>query len=249
MDIRPSMEIASCEELVEKMLQSCASAAFPPIKSMKLLKSVNLEGQHLESVCHYGRFTYAGRENAVDKINPDGTVESSFITVDGYSGGIAVLDEKIFVLVQSLGYRVQVHNRSGHLIRSWNTDEENATFNKLTVIGDKVVVPEPSSKQFVVYRFDGKVQRVVECHLLRKSSVFGSAVSLTSTESHKSHKTIACAKLTGTVFRIDIESGEVVWESTHVKDPQGIACYKDRYVLVTNRNQYTRIFILDINTG
>ena len=51
------------------------------------------------------------------------------------------------------------------------------------------------------------------------------------------------------VFRINIDSGEVMWVSNHVTRPLGLVCYKNRYVLVTNFGFETRIWILDINTG
>ena len=51
------------------------------------------------------------------------------------------------------------------------------------------------------------------------------------------------------VFRVNIDSGEVMWTSKHVQEPEGVVCYKNRYVLVTNCNTDTRIWILDADTG
>ena len=51
------------------------------------------------------------------------------------------------------------------------------------------------------------------------------------------------------VSKVNIDSGEITWTSNHVQKPQGVVCYKNRYVLVTNQNSDTRIWILDINTG
>ena len=54
---------------------------------------------------------------------------------------------------------------------------------------------------------------------------------------------------TRSVFRVDIDSGEVMWTSKHVTKPQGVVCYKNRYVLITNQNSDTRIWILDVDNG
>ena len=50
-------------------------------------------------------------------------------------------------------------------------------------------------------------------------------------------------------FRVNIDSGEVMWTSKCVHQPEGVVCYKNRYVLVTNCNTDTRIWILDAETG
>ena len=54
---------------------------------------------------------------------------------------------------------------------------------------------------------------------------------------------------TNSVFRVNIDSGEVMWTSKHVKKPQGVVCYRNRYVLVTNCNTDARIWILNADTG
>ena len=55
--------------------------------------------------------------------------------------------------------------------------------------------------------------------------------------------------LTGVVGRIDLDDGEILWTSTHVSEPEGVVCYKNRYVLVTNRNREAKIWILDVDPG
>ena len=53
------------------------------------------------------------------------------------------------------------------------------------------------------------------------------------------------------VFRVNIDSGDGLWTSNLVSKPEGVVCYKNRYVLVTNCNTDTRIWIglLDAETG
>ena len=54
----------------------------------------------------------------------------------------------------------------------------------------------------------------------------------------------------GSVYRINIDSGEKLWESRKVRVPEGVVCYKDRYVLHTSRDSIgARIWVLDIETG
>ena len=51
------------------------------------------------------------------------------------------------------------------------------------------------------------------------------------------------------VYRVNLDSGGVMWTSKHVQGPEEVVCYKNRYVLVTNCNTDTRIWILDAETG
>ena len=56
-------------------------------------------------------------------------------------------------------------------------------------------------------------------------------------------------KDTDTVFRIDINSGEMLWTSIGINAPEGVVCYNRRYILVANTNADTRIWILDSEAG
>ena len=108
--------------------------------------------------------------------------------------------------------------------------------------GDKVVVPDGAKKSLTVYSLDGKLIKNIPCPNI-------------STGGHKAmavcgdNSVVVSDRERESVFKVDIDSGEVKWTSKHVTAPQGVVCYKDRYVLVSSCNTDTKIWILDVDTG
>ena len=100
------------------------------------------------------------------------------------------------------------------------------------------MVPDGAKKSLTVYSLDGELIKDIPCpgistYYYKAMAVCGdNSVVLTDTG-------------TKSVFRVDIDSGEIMWTSKHVTRPQGVVCYRNRYVLVTNDNSDTRVWILD----
>ena len=200
----------------------------------------------VKSVCHYKQYTYVGREEGVDRISDDGQVQKGFINVgDQYCESITVHDDRLYILVTldfDECYSIQIHDLSGKLIGSWATSIEYKTqFNKQCIVDNKLIIPDPSNEQLVVFSLTGDIIKHIPCDLCT-----GSQVAMTV---GGDNSVILSVKGGNIVFRINIDSGEMMWVSNHVKRPQGVVCYKNRYVLVTNYGSETRIWILDINTG
>jgi outer membrane protein assembly factor BamB len=111
--------------------------------------------------------------------------------------------------------------------------------SKLRVVNEKVVVPAGAS--LTVYTLQGQ--------LIKQIKVPGMTTSWKALAVCGDDSVIVSDCGTSSVHRVNIDSGEVMWTSKHVNYPQGVVCYKDRYVLIANRNTETKIWILDVDTG
>ena len=198
----------------------------------------------VKSVCHYKQYTYVGRYGYVGRISDGSHVQKSFIDVGTqYCESITVHDDRLFLLIgyQDQCYKIHIYDLSGKLIGSWTTSIEYRTFNKHCIVDNKLIIPDPSNKQLVVFSLTGDIIKHIPCDLCTGSQV---AMTVGGDSS-----VIVSVDNISSVIRINIDSGEVMWVSNHVRKPQGVVCYKNRYVLVTNYGSETRIWILDINTG
>jgi outer membrane protein assembly factor BamB len=109
------------------------------------------------------------------------------------------------------------------------------------VVNEKVVVPDGASQSLTVYTLQGRLMKQVKVPGMTRN---WKALAVCGDDS-----VILSDRGANSVLRVNIDSGEVMWTSKHVNRPQGVVCYKDRYVLVTNRNSETKIWILDMETG
>ena len=210
-----------------------------PPTSMKLLREVKLPS-HPHSVCQHGEVTYTGLENnSVMKISRDDV--SQFVKLGHWGSSVCVHQDLIYVLMARID-EIRVYNLSGELVRSWNHTSNSRNFNKLRIMGDKVVVPDGTKKSLTVYSLDGKLTKDIPCHGVRTASWKAMAVC-------GDNSVVVSDYDSGSVFRVDIDSGEVMWTSKQVTRPQGVVCYKNRHVLITNENSDTRIWIVDVDTG
>ena len=102
-----------------------------------------------ESVFHYQDYTYVGCVGCVDRISEDGQVNRGFLTIDKYASSVAVHKHILYFLVgkDGMSFCVQKHELSGKMISSWHTYMRYINFNALQVIGDKIIIPDPSKKQ------------------------------------------------------------------------------------------------------
>ena len=200
----------------------------------------------VKSVCHYKQYTYVGRYGygGVERISDGGQVQKSFIDVgDQYCESITVRDDRLYILIGYWDqcYKVHIYDLSGKLMGSWTTSIGYRTFNKHCIVDNKLIIPDPSNKQLVVFSLTGDIIRRIPCDLCTDGEV--------ATNVGGDNSVIVSVQGGNKVFRINIDSGEVMWVSNRVTRPQGVVCFKNRYVLVTNYGSETRIWILDINTG
>ena len=214
-----------------------------PPKSIKLLRTVRV-GAGPISVCHHDGVTYVGndKEFTIDRITADGEVQKNFIKLDGYVSSLMISNDELFVAVcVNWKYKIEVFNLEGQLVRSWKHDDCRNYLNKLGICGDRIVFANRTNKTLAVYNSDGQLIKSVPLPQLERFRV-----ALTSAGDHSvfvSH----CES--NSVFKVNISTGETLWTSKHVQQPQSIVCYRDGYVLIAKCDSSTTIYILDAETG
>mgnify|MGYP001804754056 CR=1 FL=1 len=112
------------------------------------------------------------------------------------------------------------------LKRSWVHETISSFHEKLRVFGEKVVAPNGSC--IIVYTLEGKILKKVKCPGMTNGF---KAIAVCGDDS-----VILSDYDANSVYRINIDSGEVIWTSKHVQKPRGVVCYRNRYVLVLRDN-------------
>ena len=141
--------------------------------------------------------------------------------------------------------KVLVYNMTGDILRSWEHTSSDHGVSKLCVLAGKVIVPKDGigifgSGSLSVYTIDGQLNKQI-------GYVSESWKAMTVC---KNNSIIGTDHASGSVYRINIDSGEKLWESREVRVPEGVVCYKDKYVLHTSRHSTgAKIWVLDIETG
>ena len=209
---------------------------------MKLINTLKLPS-YVHSVAKHNNIIYVGRENGkimCSARNLNTHALNEFADVGGFVSSIEVYQNELFVMSVST-QNIMVYDFDKTLKRSWFHDSYSNNFTKLRVVNDQVVVPGRSEKTLAVYGLQGNLLKEIACPNM---SNYWKALTVCGDDS-----VILSDYQANSVSRININSGEVMWTSEHVQKPQGVVCYKNRYVLVTNQNSNTRIWILDIKTG
>ena len=134
---------------------------------------------------------------------------------------------------------VLVYGLDKQFKRSWVHETSSNFHEKLRVFGEKVVAPNGSC--IVVYTLEGKIVKKVKCPGMTNGF---KALAVVGDDS-----VILSDYGANSVSRINIDSGEVMWTSKHVQRPRGVACYKNRYVIVGRDNSDCGVSILDVITG
>ena len=157
----------------------------------------------------------------------------------GYVSSVQVYNNELYVLSANANM-VYVYGLDKQLKRSWSRTPSSGkiSYNKLRVVNGKICVP--SGDAIMVYTCQGELVKEIHC----PSTISWKALAVCGYDS-----VVLSDYGADSVSRINIDSGEVMWVSNRVTRPQGVVCFKNRYVLVTNYGSETRIWILDINTG
>ena len=210
--------------------------------SLTLLKSIELP-ESPYCVCQYKGSTYVGLyNNTVARIDSNYKLYESFINCSGPVDSIVIYKDLVYMLLQtgSKSRIVQVCDMFGKEIRHWSHTCYTLASNVLTIVSDQVVIADQPNKRITVYSLTGQILRQVPCSLLCNDRGFMCAVDDCSVvySDYKSSK----------VFRVDINTGHVMWTCSDIKEPQGITIYGRGYVLVA-RNNCSSVKVLDIKTG
>ncbi|XP_067931290.1 uncharacterized protein [Watersipora subatra] len=215
----------------------------PPPTSLSLKKMVHVKSFYM-TVAHSDKFTYAGGSGPIlYRIEESTNTVIPFLSLKGTCiDGLCLYNDRLYLLVDP--YKVIVTDLNGNLITNWDHPESTSDHStKLVVTGDKVVVPNRSNKCLTVYSLDGQIIRNIP--FLQDGEWNTMALCAPDQES-----VVVSSYQTSTVFRVHIETGEIMWTCTEVNKPGGVACYEEDYILVTPvHSVYTEIHILQAETG
>ena len=210
--------------------------------SLTLLKSIELP-ESPYCVCQYKGSTYVGLyNNTVARIDSNYKLYESFITCSGPVCSIVIYKDLVYMLLYtgSQPRIVRVCDMSGREVTQWSHTCHTYASNVLTIVSDQVVIADQPNKRITVYSLTGQILRHVPCSLLCNDYGFMCAVDDCSVvySDYKSSK----------VFRVNINTGHVMWTCSDIVKPQGITCDGRRYVLVASYHCST-VHVLDIKTG
>jgi len=211
--------------------------------SLKLLQSVDVSN-YCYSVCRYEGNTYVGLYGGgVDRVDENYNVTQSFVTVSDYVWGLTAYKDQLYSLVRkgSNNWKVKVYDFSGNQVTSWTHSEISGYSNALVIVDDQVVVPDRQSKRLTIYSLTGKVIKHLPCSLLSDSWVAICAADR--------HCVVVSDYISSQVFKLDLTTEKVIWTCEDVTKPEGVTCYRSKYILVTNYSSKTTIWILDVKTG
>ena len=220
-------------------LPTLASSAVPT--SMSLVKTFNLPAQPC-SVAKHGDVIFTGLYNGkILQCSGKTPVQSVFVDIGSLVSGLHVYNNEIYVLLEQASKVNVYHLTTRQLLRSWKHDSSGRDINKLRVLNNKVIIPNRRLPSLTVYSLQGELIKQIT---IPSMSTDYKALAVCGDDS-----VILSDYGANSVSRINIDSDEVIWTSKHVQGPAGVVCYRNSYVMVTNRNTDTRIWILDIHTG
>ncbi|XP_067929518.1 uncharacterized protein [Watersipora subatra] len=237
--------LAEAREIELKMVDAASIfvSQFLPPTSLKFKNVVDIVKEGY-SACHFDEFTYVGcAGSTVYKIDKSDSSVTSFSTVKKvkWINELCVYDDRFYILTHP--GKVVVTDMNGVQTDSWVHPDESKSVNKLVVTGEKVVVPDKSNKRLTVYSLDGQVIKHIPC---LQDGEWGT-MALCAPD----HESVVVSLYDASiVFRVNIETGEVMWTSTALTYPGGVACYTTKYILVTPlHSDHTEIHMLHADTG
>lgn len=213
--------------------------------SLKLLRKVKV-ASNPDSVVHHHQSTFVGLRNCtVARIADDSQHAVKFLDTIQNPYGVAIHNDLLYILGyrQSKPHSIRVCDISGALVREWSHSATSGGMNKICVVNEQIVVCNKPKHCLTVYSLTGELIKEIYCaNMTNDIHVF---CMTTAPEG----SVIVSDSNSGCVFSVNIETGKVMWNSKHVTTPGGVTCYGDQYVLVTNDNTDSRIWILDVLTG
>ncbi|KAF6022177.1 hypothetical protein EB796_019504 [Bugula neritina] len=234
------IEIVPTRALVIDFLSG--SATQEP-QSLKLCKQVSTN-QCTISVCFYAGNTYISFDDgSIAVLDSDYDImplHYDYMGVLDHVEGIAILNDVMYSLV-TLGDEsvyIYVHDLTGNYVNHWKHPDLAYSYNKITVVGNKLVVPDRQHGQLMVYSLYGEVLDQIACGLNTCMAVACA----------NSELVVVSDSEASTVFIINIVTGETLWSCQTVGKPQGVVCYRNSCVLVYSRSS-EMLCVLDIGTG
>ncbi|XP_067928084.1 uncharacterized protein [Watersipora subatra] len=210
-------------------------------KFINFLKTVRLTSPPL-SLCHYEGSTYVGLQDGnVCKIDSKYKLHNRFLMHGKAVASIVVHKSKIYTLVYGKPMKIYMSNLLGESISSWDHTDSVQWSNKMTILKDRLIVPDRTNNQLVVYTLDGKIVKHIQCTALSQGWVAVCSVKV-------SNSVIISNYQTSLVFAIDVRTGGQGWTNRYTTDPLGITSYGQNNLLVFNGSA-REIEVLQRNTG
>ena len=208
---------------------------------LKPLGEIKVSGQ-CATACQFDDFTYVGMHGGnIDRIDKAGGRTKGFIKLSSHVTSIRAHKDTLYTLMAGNPSVVYVHNLSGQLISSWSHPDNGFWGSKIAIVNDQLVIANRKTKRLTLYSPFGEVMRQVDV-----SQISNGFVSIC--ESGRD-SVIVSDYATSRVFKVNINSGDIVWMSSKVSGPLGVTCYGGSHVLVTKQDNRTTIWVLDIHTG
>ena len=237
------VEMELSVEIRQTEIPLSATNNITPPTSMSLIKSVTVPGfMYPMSVHSYDNKIYLGQYNSCDLLRYDLGLSGREVVLVGNSRvtSVQAYNDELYVWFAHKDL-INVYDLAGTLRRSWKHCCQRKDYNKLRVVCNKVVVSSAQDQALIVYDLQGQLMKQIKCPGISNN---WRAMAVCGDDS-----VIVSDYGTSSVIRVNIDSGEVMWTSKRVHQPEGVVCYKNRYVLVTNENTDTRIWILNSETG
>jgi len=213
-------------------------------KYLKLVQSVDVFNNCL-SACNYDGNTYVGLKNGagIHRIDESFSVSKSFISITNNVNGVTVHKNKLYAVryITNTNWEVHVYDLTGKQVTSWSHHDDSSGVNNLAIVDEQVVVPDRHSKRLTIYSLTGEVIKHISCPLLNCSDTPICAADR--------HCVVVSDNGSSQVFKLDLTTEKVIWTCKDISEPQGVTCYRSKYILVTNRSNKTTIWILDVETG
>jgi len=235
------VDVVSAADIFISLDQGVTTSTLP--NSLKLLQSVDVSNA-CYSVCSYEGNTYVGIYGGVARVDGNYNVTQSFVTVSGTVFGLTAYKDQLYSLVYAGRniWKVEVYDFSGNQVTSWSHGDSSGHSNELVIVDDQVVVLDRPSKRLTIYSLTGEVIKHVPCSLLCNHRHMAICAA-------DRHCVAVSHYYSSQVFKLDLTTEKVIWTCKDVTYPQGVTCYRSKYILVTNLNSKTTIWILDVETG
>jgi len=232
-------EIELTNERVASITPEQGLVLSPP-KSVELINSVEVSPYCL-TVHTYKGITYAGCIEGVDRIDENNKVTKSFISLKGYAvRSISVHNNRIYTL--SSDSTVRVHDLEGRFITSWTHADKSKSIHQLVIINNQIAVLDKLNQILVLYSLNGELVKNSPCPLLTDTLLCICAADYNSI--------IITRHFSSLVYKVDISSGDIIWQCKEVTRPYGVTCYRDEFVVVVDTAEPIATFcVLSLHTG
>ena len=155
---------------------------------------------------------------------------------------IMLHENRIYVSYETSGspLRINVYGLTGQPISEW-VGKDNGNFSRPAIVSNQIVVPDTRNQQLTVYSLSGETLRYISNFQL--TGDIGRSSSICTADKNC---IIVSTMVSSQISKINITTGEAVWTSNDIVNPQAVAIYGKNYVCVGSER---KISFLNVNTG